>query len=233
MRAIWDGGRTFPNKPQGGGVVRFRIVIGAAALVLVGWSPPAAAQVFGQFNAARPLPVNGHEFGGYVEFSENLLGFVGQLRLSFHPGVDFGFQGGLGRYDSGASDVTTARLGTDFKYLAASMEQGSPVDLGIGAAIGLETGDGLSLLSLGPSLVASRPVTVGGEPRLVPYASVALLFSRVDAGAGDTNDFTAPIRVGTEIDMGPGLRASAELKLLLGETFQDDVSLAVGIRTSF
>mgnify|MGYP001596344818 CR=1 FL=1 len=209
------------------------IVIAAAALALAGSSEPVAAQVFGQFNAARPLPMNGHEFGGYVEFSEILLGFVGQLRLSFHPGVDFGFQGGLGRYDSGGSDVTTARLGTDFKYLAASAEQGAAVDVGVGAAIGLESGDGLSLLSLGPSLVVSRPAAAGGSQRFTPYASLALLFSRVDTGAVEENDFSAPLRIGTEIDMGPGLRASAELRLLIGDTFQDGVSFATGIRTSF
>lgn len=209
------------------------IVIAAAVVALAGAARPAAAQVFGQFHAARPLPVNGHEFGAYVEFSENLLGFLGQLRLSFHPGVDFGFQGGLGRYDGGATDVTTARLGADFKYLAATVEQGLPVDLGVGAAIGLETGDDLSLVSLGPSIVASRPVSVAGEPRFVPYAALALLFSRVDVGDADSNDFTAPLRVGTEIDMGPGLRASAEIKALLGDTFQDDLSFSFGVRTSF
>ena len=209
------------------------IVIAAAVLALAGWSRPAAAQVFGQLAAAPPLPMNGHEFGGYVEFSENLLGFLGQLRLSFHPGVDFGVQGGLGRYDTGSSDVTTARLGVDFKCLAASIEQGSPVDVSVGGAIGLETGDELSLLSLGPAVVASRPVSVAGEPRFVPYAGLSLLFWRADVGDADSNDFTAPLRVGTEIDMGPGLRASAELKLMLGDTFQDDVSFTVGIRTSF
>jgi hypothetical protein len=213
--------------------VRRCIVIAAAVIALAGGSRPAAAQVFGQFNAARPLPVNGHEFGGYVEFSENLLGFLGQLRLSFHPGVDFGIQGGLGRYDGGSTDVTTARLGVDFKYLAATIEQGLPVDLGVGAAIGLETGDDLSLLSLGPSIVASRPVSVAGEPRFVPYAAIAMLFSRVDVGDADSNDFTAPLRIGTEIDMGPGLRASAEIKALLGDTFQDDLSFSFGVRTSF
>jgi hypothetical protein len=213
--------------------VRRWFVIIAVAAGLAALGAPASAQVFGQFTAAPPLPVNGHEFGGHVEFSENLLGFLGQLRLSFHPGVDFGFTGGVGRHDGGAGDVTTARLGADFKYLAASAGQGAPLDVGVGAAIGLESGDGLSLLSLGPSVVASRPVLVGGEPRFVPYAALALLFSRADVGAADSNDFSAPLRLGTEIDMGPGLRASAELKLQLGDSFQDDVSLAVGLRTRF
>lgn len=209
------------------------IAIAAAVLALAGWSRPAAAQVFGQFHSARPLAVSGHEFGGYVEFSENLLGFLGQLRLSFHPGVDFGVQGGVGRYDTGPSDVTTARLGADFKYLAAAIASGSPVDLGIGAGIGLEAGDDLSLLSIGPALVVSRPLDDDPAPRFVPYAGLALLFTRVDRGDGDTNDVIAPLRAGCEFLMAPGLKASAEFKWLLGEAFQDDLSLAAGIRTSF
>lgn len=209
------------------------IVIAAAALALAGWSAPAAAQVFGQFGSARPVPLSGHEFGGYVEFSENLLGFLGQLRLSFHPGVDFGFQGGVGRYDNGGSDVTTARLGTDIKYLAASTDQGFPVDLAIGAAIGLETGDDLSLLSLGPAVVASRALGNPADARVVPYASLALLFSQADDGISDSNDVTAPLRLGAEINMGPALRALAELKLMIGDSYQDDVSLLAGIKTSF
>jgi len=213
--------------------VRRRIVIVAAALALAGSSLPAAAQVFGQFNAARPLPVNGHEFGGYVEFSENLLALTGQLRLSFHPGVDFGVTGGLGRYDAGAGNTTTARLGIDFKYLAAAAGEGSPVDVGVGAALGLETGDGLSLLSIGPSVVASLPAAAGGSQPFTPYAALALLFSRVDDGIDERNDFAAPLRVGTEIALAPGIRASAELRVLIGDVFSDRVSFSTGVRTSF
>lgn len=209
------------------------VVFAAAALALAFGARPAAAQVFGQYSGARPLDVNAHELGGFVEFSDNVLGLLGQLRLSFHPGVDFGFQGGLGRYGEAAGDLTTARLGTDFKYLALGTESGSPVDLAIGAGIGFEMGDGLGVLSLGPSVVVSRPVLVGGQPRLVPYAAAAVLFSHVDQDPGDSNDLAAPIRVGTELEMAPGLRGVAELRFVLGDAFQEDVALSVGLRTRF
>src|SRR4029077_6858714 len=53
---------------------------------------PAAAQVWGQYTSAETVPVNGHMFGGYLHASSNFLGLLAQLRLSFYPNVDFGFQ---------------------------------------------------------------------------------------------------------------------------------------------
>ena len=54
----------------------------------------AWAQVFGQYTGANPLEPNQHLFGAYLHTSDSVLGAVGQLRLSFFPGIDFGFQGG-------------------------------------------------------------------------------------------------------------------------------------------
>src|SRR5258705_6644118 len=58
-------------------------------------SGAAFAQVPGQFTGAEILPVNAHMYGGYLVASNNVVGGLAQLRLSFYPGVDFGFQGGL------------------------------------------------------------------------------------------------------------------------------------------
>ena len=89
-----------------------------ATLALAGMLLPATAgaQAFGQFTAAQTLPVNGHLAGGYIQSSSSQLGVLGQLRLSFYPGVDFGFQGGFSRHDYAGGDRTTLSLGTDLKY---------------------------------------------------------------------------------------------------------------------
>ena len=63
-------------------------------LVLLAAPVTAGAQVFGQYMGAEIVPVGGHLFGGYLQASQDQLGLLGQLRLSFYPGVDFGFHGG-------------------------------------------------------------------------------------------------------------------------------------------
>src|SRR5512143_2653918 len=149
----------------------------AAALLPAG---PARAQVFGQYVPADILPVNSRVFGAYVDFSENVVGALGQLRLSFYPNIDFGFQGGLARLDTGPSTKTTVRLGGDLRFGAGTVAQGMPVDLAVGAALGVQTGDDYTILSLGPEAVASRTFGFTPNASVVPYAGAMLMFSSVD-----------------------------------------------------
>lgn len=203
------------------------VFIGVSAAV------PVRAQTFGQYAGARTLPPNGHAAGAYMDMSSNLLAVMGQLRFSFYPDVDFGFQGGLGRYDLGGSDVTTARLGADFKLLAAKVSNGAAIDLSFGAGIGLESGEDFSQLSLGPLLTGSCPIVMARSFDLEPYVSIGALFSRVDAGATDANDVSFPVRLGTEIPLMPGTRAVAELRLRLGDAFNDNVGVGFGANFDF
>ena len=87
--------------------------------VLAVCATPARAQSLGQFGGAEVVPVNGQAFGAYVDASSHVVGVISQLRLSFYPKVDFGFQGGLDRLDYLDVNRTVLRLGTDFKVLTA------------------------------------------------------------------------------------------------------------------
>ncbi|HYM81108.1 MAG TPA: hypothetical protein VEY91_06820 [Candidatus Limnocylindria bacterium] len=205
----------------------------AAALAALGlFATPARAQVFGQFVPADPLPVNGHMFGGYLHASESVVGLLAQLRMSFYPNMDFGFHGGLTRVDLAGSDKTTLRVGTDLKVQVARVDQGLPVDIAIGGALSLENGDDFNVLSLGPSIIASRPLNAGGTA-LVPYGSVGLFYSSLDIGTRDATDVAFPIRLGAEFRVASEFRIIGELQLLLEDEFNDDIGFVTGVNLPF
>ena len=194
---------------------------------------PAAAQVFGQYTPADVLAVNARAFGAYVDFSENAAGLLAQLRLSFYPNVDFGFQGGLTRLDLGGSTKSTLRLGSDLRIAVARAGERFPVDVAAGGALGVETTDQYTSLRLGPSVVASRALPLAGAAAIAPYVGAMLCFANVTHDGESETDFSAPVRLGAELRAIPGVRIAAELQLRLGDDFDDDVAFAAGVNMPF
>ena len=205
------------------------VALAAALLPAV----PARAQVFGQYVPADILPVNTRTFGAYVDFSENVVGALAQLRLSFYPNIDFGFQGGLSRLDTGPSTKTTVRLGGDLRFGAGTVAKGMPVDLAVGAAIGVQTGDDYTILSLGPEAVASRSFGFTPSASVVPYAGAMLMFSSVDIATVNNTDFSVPLRLGAELRAIPGVRLTGEIQLRLGDDFNDHTGFSLGANLPF
>jgi hypothetical protein len=208
----------------------------AAALVaaaVFAFAPAAGAQVFGQFTGAQVLPVNAHETGAYLVASDNVLGALGQLRLSFYPGVDFGFQGGLSRLDYGGGNRTLVRLGADFKVAAARASESFPVDLALGGGLGVETSDDYHVLSLMPQAVASRAYPVGQTMNVTPYLGLGLMMRNLDAGPAQENTFSVPFRLGADMRVMTGLRVVGELQLHLGSSFGDNVGFLTGVNLPF
>lgn len=207
--------------------------VAALVAIILSCAAPARAQVFGQFTGAETLPVNGRLFGAYIQSSENAVGLLGQLRLSFYPGVDFGFQGGFTRQDLVRSNTTTVRLGTDFKVGVMKPTDARPISVAAGAALGIETGDNFHILTLEPSVVGSRAFHVGESGSVTPYARIGLAFSSVDVGDQDDTDLSVPIRIGGDFRLSPGLGIVAELQLQLSDSFNDNVGLAAGVNLPF
>lgn len=193
----------------------------------------AGAQVFGQYTPADVLAVNARQFGAYVDFSENTAGLMAQLRLSFYPNVDFGFQGGLSRLDLGSSTKTTLRLGSDLRVGVGRAGQRFPVDVAAGGALGVETTDNYTSIRLGPSLVVSREMPLSGGSSVVPYAGAMFCFNNVSVHGESDTDFSLPLRAGAELRAIPGVRIAAELQLRLGDDFDDDVAFAAGVNLPF
>ncbi len=193
----------------------------------------ARAQVFGQFGPADILPVNTRSFGGYLDLSQNTVGALGQLRLSFYPNIDFGFQGGLSRIDTGPSKKTAVSLGGDLRFGAGTVAKGMPVDLAVGAAIGVQTSDNYTILSLGPEAVASRSFGFSQNAAVVPYAGAMLMFSSVNIASESQTDFSVPLRLGAELRAIPGVRLLGELQLRLGDEFNDHTGWSLGANFPF
>ena len=214
-----------------------RVCVSALVAITLASSKPAGAQVFGQFTGAEALPVNGRMFGAYVHSSADLAGLLAQLRLSFYPGVDFGFQGGIARRNLVGGDRTTLRLGTDLKVGVASAVGGSPIALALGGQLGVETGDHFHVLTLGPTLVASRTLPVGQSGRVTPYAGLGLAFASIDdqVHAPPTNDtrFTVPLRLGADFLVAPELRLALELQFQRRDSLNDTFGLVAGVNLPF
>lgn len=209
-----------------------RLVPLALALSTLALAAPAGAQVYGQFTGAATVPVGSRLFGGYVLSSENTLGMLAQLRLSFYPNVDFGFHGGIARQDFPAGDRTTIRLGTGMKVKLSDSTAALPLTLAIAGDLGIETGDDYNQLVVAPSIIVSR--TFGtGSGALTPYARIGLAIARVDLGDVDDSDLSIPLRFGADFQVAQQLRLVAELQLNLSDSHGDDVGLGAGINIPF
>ncbi len=210
-----------------------RLLASCAALLAVACPLPASAQVAGQFGPAVPLAVNQHVLGGYVALAHHQAAALGQLRLSFYPGVDFGFQGALHRYDGDGASRTAVELGADARTLVARRAAGAPFDVSLGGAIQLSSADHRSVLGLGPTLAASRPYTLNGGAELSPYAGLALLFARTDTDGANTTDLSCPLRAGLEYQPNAGVRLIAELQLPFSDPLGVHPKIVLGANFPF
>ncbi len=209
------------------------IRIAALTLFVLTLGTAARAQVLGQYGGAETLPVNGRLFGAYLQSSENVLGITSQLRLSFYPSVDFGFRGGFARQNFVGGDRTTVRIGGDLKINLMHQTETNPVAMAVGGDLSVETGDGYSVLNVGPTLVASRDLGTVGSAALTPYASVGLAFSTVDIGSINDTDVFVPLRIGSQLRMSPTLQFVAELQFQFFDSFGDDIGIAGGVNIPF
>jgi hypothetical protein len=210
--------------------IRIALVLGALAFS----SPAAHSQVVGQFTGAETLEAGARLFGGYAYSSENVLGLLGQLRLSFYPGVDFGFSGGFSRVDvPGSSDRTTLNLGTGIKVKIAEASDQMPVALAIAGNLGIETGDNYHILTLSPALVASRNLAMGSNAAFTPYGRIGLAIVRADLLDDSDSDVSVPIRLGADFQLAPQLRLVGELHLNVSDAFNDNVGFGLGVNLPF
>ena len=210
-----------------------RLLVLAALLAGTLAANAASAQVFGQFTGAEPLNMNARLFGAYGGFSKSESELLAQLRLSFYPGVDFGFQGGLSRVSVGDNNRTTVKLGGDFKAIAAKRSDTMPFDLSLGAAIGVSSADNFNLLSVGPEIVGSRRFATGPGSDLTTYAGLLVLFTRSDLGSSNTTDVSVPLRFGLSFAPNADLSLLAELQVALSDQINDDLKLTVGANFPF
>lgn len=213
-------------------MIRFRALALAAALAAL-CSTATQAQTFGQFTGAEPLAVNARMFGAYVVASENVASLLAHLRLSFYPGVDFGFQGGIARQDYASGDRTNVRLGTDLKVAVRPQSDENPFAISMGGALSVETGDNFTILSLGPTLSISRSYPMGPQTAVTPYAGVGFAFSNIDVGIASDSDFSIPVHVGAETGLAPGVKLVTELQLHLADDFGDNFGFLGGVNLPF
>ena len=204
----------------------------ALALVLLA-ARGAHAQVSGQYTGAATLAPNSHLFGAYLDVSDNVVGLMAQLRLSFYPGIDFGFQGGPSRIDVGGSTKGTVRVGGDLKVAIPHAGSRVPFDLAAGGCLGIETGDNFSLFSVGPTGVISRTFRPGQPGGVTPYASATLLFTNIDVGSLSETDFSVPLRFGADFEASPSLHIVGEVQVRAGDDFRDKTMFSIGVNSPF
>jgi hypothetical protein len=210
-----------------------RMLVSLAALCAFAAARPAEGQVTGQYTGARVLDPGAHLFGGYLDVSSNVVGLMAQLRLSFYPGIEFGFQGGPARNDDTGSSRGTVRLGTDVRFATMQVSKGAPFDLAVGGELGTENGDNFSVLALGPTVVASRVVSGTDANGITPFIGTAILYSNIDEGSRSDTDVSFPLRLGAEFSATPTLRLLTEMQVRISDSFRDNVSFNVGVNLPF
>jgi hypothetical protein len=210
-----------------------RYLVVCAALWPLLAAHPAAAQVFGQLTGAVPVGVNNRLFGAYLSATRDTREAFAQLRTSFYPGLDFGFHGGLARVDVGDGNRTAVELGGDLRTRVAARTERFPVDIALGGAIGLRSADSFNMLSIGPTVVASRAHAMSGGNELTPYGGLALLYSRVDVAGATTTDVSIPLRLGLEFRASADLRLVAELQATASAPVDQGFKLVVGANFPF
>ena len=192
---------------------------------------PAGAQVHGALSEARVVPVNSRLGGAYLQFDQSSATLSGQLRMSFYPSFDFGFQGGLSRIDLGGNTRTSVRLGGDFRGQVASQGPSFPLNVSLGGAIDVESADNFTILSVGPQIAFSRSLDPSGK--WIGYGGASLLVSRYEAGNSRDNDTSFPVRAGMEFRPTPDLRLMGEMQLAVSDAIRDDVSFTFGVLFPF
>ena len=208
-----------------------RLVVSSLALSILAAALPAFGQVHGALSEARVVPVNGRLGGAYVQFDKSSATLMGQLRLSFYPNLDFGFLGGLSRIDVDNNTRTSVRLSADFRGQVVSQRPTFPVNLSLGAALGVESADDFTILSVGPTAVASRQLDADGT--WLGYGGVSLLLSRVEIARERDTDTSFPLRAGVEFRPNPDLRLLAEAQLAVSDEIRDDFSFTLGVLLPF
>ena len=192
---------------------------------------PAAAQVHGALSDASVVPVNSRLGGAYLQFDQSSATLSGQLRMSFYPNFDFGFQGGLSRIDVDNNTQTSVRLGGDFRGQVATQSSSFPLNVSLGAAIDVESADNFTILSVGPQVALSRSVDSSGK--WIAYGGASLLLSRYETGDTRDNDTSFPVRAGMEFRPTPDLRLITEMQVAVSDAIRDDVSFTFGVLFPF
>jgi len=211
-------------------VNRLRLAAIAATFVL---SPACAvAQSLGPYTTAQILPVDSRSAGLYLNASTSTTGLTSQLRLSFYPGIDFGFQGGFTRLEFDDGDKTLLEVGADLRFGTLKASQGAPVDLSLGGGFSIDVGDDYNLLSVGPMAFLSRTFPAGAGS-IAPYAVSGLSFSTASSGGEHRTDVHVPINLGAEYRPNTVFSVAAEVQMRIANRFRDDFGFGVGVNVPF
>src|SRR5262249_1446166 len=114
----------------------------------------------------------------------------------------------------------------------ATQSASFPVNVSAGGAIGVESADNFSLLSVGPQALASRTLDNAGQ--WVAYGGASILFTRFDLGNNVTEtDVSFQQRGGMEFRPNTDLRLLAEAQLAVSDEVRDDFSVTFGVLFPF
>ena len=209
------------------------LLASCATLLLAACARPAAAQVAGQFGGATPIAVDSHVFGGYVGLAQHQYQVQTQLRLSFYPGIDFGFQGGMHHFAETGSERNAIELGGDVRTLVARRGKSSLFDVSLGGAIAVSSADHYNVLSVGPTMGLSRTIKLSAGAEFVPYGGAALFYSRSDIGSENTTDISLPLRFGMEYRPNAGVRTELEFQVPLSDATGTHPKIMLGANFPF
>lgn len=190
-----------------------RAVLFATVLWVGGASAPLA-QVFYQYPAAPTVEPQRFVVGTYISGGDDLFRFGAYGRLGIARYWDFGFEGVV---DNAGGDWRGGG-GGDLKYRVFPETKALPFDLSLGAGLGFDSGDGVSILQAPVGGVISVPLKMDNGTLITPYLGVYVVYVRTEVkvtGVPDATDSVAEalLRGGTSVHLREALEIFGTLQL--------------------
>lgn len=203
---------------------RAALLCAVVMLGVFGTHTAADAQVYQPYWTARPVVDDSPALGGAVGFGDSMFRFAGHARFSITSASDLGLELVFDNFEDDVGDDTHLfGGGLDYKYLVVADGARLPFDLAAQACVGMEWGDGLSLLTVPFGFLGSKSILLADDGReITPFggAYVVIEHTSVDGpGDNDDTDVSAEIRLGTAFQIAGQKRAYAALHLGNGTMF--------------
>ncbi len=211
-----------------------RVAILACALAAVASGHPgrARAQVFAQLGPGAILEKD-VRLGAFALAGDHQVGGLADVRFLLTLGMDLGVQLGARHFSDVDFGENVLDLAFDLRYGLVEESEEVPLDLSVGAGLGVTSGDNLTVINTALFAGASKTLVTTAGREVTPYAGLVLTIAHTKVDVAGRNDgFSDP-----DVDVALRLGLTAALKgdtSVTGELqIKEETAVYLGLGTSF
>lgn len=194
------------------------------AIIGMGVTGVAHAQVYQPYWSARPVPDDSPAMGGAVGFGDDMFRLAGHARFSMTSMSDLGLELVFDNFeDATGDDSQRFGFGGDYKYQVVADGGSLPFDLAAQGCFGMDFGDDVTHFGIPFGMLGSKtiPVEDGGR-EITPFAGAYIVIDHVSIDApGDNSetDVSGEIRLGSAFQIKGSMNAFAAIHAGNGTMF--------------